>query len=447
MDCLLLPNCMKHYLTQLSWYLLATAALFLGLVLPARAEQLIISSVTVQDVPADTLSKSSGASVKLSWLTNQDATGRVDFGLTTTYGSYVGSSDTPARSHEVTLAGLKGETTYHFKLSAYVVGQPRLESFDQTFRTSRYVDTTKPIISDVRITFAGGTYFIVTWVTDKPSDSGVDFSTNENMSRPGGAGGNRDTTNHEVVVGGLRPYTVYYATVHSTDRNGNRENRGGLIVNTTKSDSGDKEPLLLSQVSPVSWPDPHISATGITFTWHTNQPSRGTVEVRGPGGKRVDESGYLATDHALSVLNLKPDTTYSVRISVGDIFRHGVASGDITLRTSSVQVTPPPRPEPPAQVLGASCGNPQAYGAPCRNLALEQKVAAQLKVALTRYFKGRVPPAARRNWFVLVKAATYGHYPAQALIQSVRFGGKTVHPTIPWEQWKNSTDYRVYINH
>ncbi len=418
-----------------------------GLALPAQAEVLVISSVTVQDQPADAQFAASGASVKITWLTNQEATGRVEFGLTDAYGLYVQSTDTPSRLHEVTLSSLKGETTYHFRLIAEAPGQVPFYSFDQTFRTSRFVSTVKPVVSDVHVTFTGGTYFIVTWVTDKPSDSGVDFSLSRDMSWPGGAGGNRDTTQHEVIVGGLRTGTTYYAVAHSTDGDGNVGTGSGFVVTTTATDLGDKAPLVLSQVSPVSWPDSRISATSITFTWHTNQPSRGTVDVRGPGGKRVDETGFLSTEHTVNVLNLQPNTAYLVNIGVGDIFRQGAGMNDIALHTAPEVALPQVTyTVPTPRVLGAACTNPNAYGAPCRDLGLERKLAAELNVTLKRYFHGRVPQSARDHWFELIRACAYGHYPAQAIIQAVRFGGKTVHPSIPWARWKTTSDYQAYIN-
>jgi len=45
-----------------------------------------------------------------------------------------------------------------------------------------------------------------------------------------------------------------------------------------------------------------------------------------------------------------------------------------------------------------------------------------------------------------VNAYVYGGYPLPAIKQSVKFGGKTVHPTIPWSLWKDSQDYKNYID-
>jgi hypothetical protein len=419
-----------------------------GFGLPAQAEPLVISSVTVQEAPIDVQFQPSGAGVKITWLTNYEAKARVEFGLTDAYGYYVQSSASPRRLHEVVLSGLKGETTYHFRLVAEVSGLTPLYSFDQTFRTSRYINTVKPVLSNVRVTYVGATYFIVTWVSDELSGSAVNVSQSDTMVRSWGVGGNGNTTQHEVVVGGLQKGTTYYGIPYSDDSDGNRGTGSQFVVTTAPSDAGQHEPLLVSQVSPVSWPDKRISATAITFTWHTNQPSRATVEVRGPGGKRVDETGFLATDHTLSVVGLQPDTTYLVSISAGDIFRQGASVNDIALHTASAG----PQPKlassaPQSRVLGVStaCTNPNAYGVQCRDLALERRVAAQLKASLERYFQGTVPPFALQNWFTLVKAATYGRYPSQALIQYVRFGGKTVHPTIPWGEWRNSPEYKAYI--
>jgi len=50
------------------------------------------------------------------------------------------------------------------------------------------------------------------------------------------------------------------------------------------------------------------------------------------------------------------------------------------------------------------------------------------------------------DWVYLLNAYVYGGYPAEAVVQAVKFGGRTVHPTVPWKFWRNSTDYNYFIN-
>jgi len=49
-------------------------------------------------------------------------------------------------------------------------------------------------------------------------------------------------------------------------------------------------------------------------------------------------------------------------------------------------------------------------------------------------------------WYTYVNAYTYGGYTLKEIEQGVKFGGKTVHPTIPASAWRNSKDYKAYIS-
>ncbi|PIY95702.1 MAG: hypothetical protein COY66_06065 [Candidatus Kerfeldbacteria bacterium CG_4_10_14_0_8_um_filter_42_10] len=86
------------------------------------------------------------------------------------------------------------------------------------------------------------------------------------------------------------------------------------------------------------------------------------------------------------------------------------------------------------------------YDQPRISVELEQKYAQDLKAVLEKYFgEGKIPIAAE-NWPTLINAYVYGGYPVIALVQSLRFGGKTVHPIIHYDYWQESTDYQNYIN-
>ena len=417
--------------------------------LTAAADSLVINRVTVTEVAPVYGTLATGIDVQVSWFTNSESSGEVDYGTTTSYGS-VASTDKLDTQHQLVLDGLQGNTTYHFRIIALTPSGDRTDSFDQTYTTSRYVSYNPPSIYGTQTTFVGGTYFIVTWHTNIQSDSGVDYSTNANLTSLRGAGGNGNTTAHEVVVGGLSPNTTYYFRVHSSDSNGNKTTVGGFSVTTAVTKANDQLPLLVSLVSPVSYPDSLISSDAITFTWYTNQPARGTVSVSGPNGSRVSENGFYAMDHSLTVSGLRADTVYVASIYAGDIFGNRYTTGNITLRTNPAAVlpvftTPLQFSSEPQVTADRTCSSLYVYGV-CRNISAEQKGARELLSELKTYFHYRVPAAARTRWFIWVNAYVYGGYPVSAIIQAIRFGGKTVHTTIPWEQWKTSADYLAYIN-
>ena len=413
-------------------------------VLPAKvqAADLVINRVTVSEESKTT----QGGVVKITWYTNLEADGRIDYGLTASYGSYIASSLAPSLYHEIILAGLKSETTYHFKITSTTPWGQKLESFDQTFKTTKFKDTIAPVISNVQVSYIGGSYFIVTWLTDEPSDSNVEYSTLQAMVRPARAGGQGNTTVHEVVVTKLKPSTVYWYRVRSRDRDRNEAVWGTFSLTTPPNIAEEKEPLTITQVSPVSSPDPLISETAVTFHWRTNRPARGWVDLRSKkkGGKKVNETGFYTTEHELTAAGLVVGTAYTVKLQATDIFRGSFTSGEIFLTTAAP--VPANSFAPPLANQAAGCGQTYAYGASCRDLAAERNLAGDLRSSLLSIFVGRTPASARQNWYTLVKAYVYGGYPIEAITKAIKHGGKTVHPTIPWSQWKESADYKEYIN-
>jgi hypothetical protein len=245
------------------------------------------------------------------------------------------------------------------------------------------------------------------------------------------------------LVSSLKLNTTYYFRVRSIDNDGNKSIRGGFSVTTASSNLAEKEPLMISQISPVSWPDPLITDTTITFRWHTNHPTRGRVEI---ARQRVGETGFLETEHELTVKNLKPNTTYVAKIYADTVWRLRAQTGEITLMTPTVYMPTVPPADSFSRVAGDTiCVDYSAYGVTCRNLVAERKAATEIRDALYKKYRGRTPSAAARNWFTLVRARAYGGYPTDAIVQAVRFGGKTVHPSIPWSSWKNTKDYKDYI--
>ncbi|MBI2551953.1 Ig-like domain-containing protein [Candidatus Uhrbacteria bacterium] len=95
-----------------------------------------------------------------------------------------------------------------------------------------------------------------------------------------------------------------------------------------------------------------------------------------------------------------------------------------------------------------------AYGAArVRALSTEQGLARGLSKDLNIVLPGvfnrlfhQKTAQSKSWWYTYVNAYTYGGYNMDEIKQSVRFGGKTVHPTIPASAWRGAADYKAYIN-
>jgi phosphodiesterase/alkaline phosphatase D-like protein len=88
---------------------------------------LVISAVNASGITV------SGATI--TWTTNEAATSRVEYGLTEEWGSST-TLETLVTSHSVELAGLKADTTYHYRVISKDAANNEAVSLDQTFTTA-----------------------------------------------------------------------------------------------------------------------------------------------------------------------------------------------------------------------------------------------------------------------------------------------------------------------
>lgn len=194
----------------------------------------------------------------------------------------------------------------------------------------------------------------------------------------------------------------------------------------------------------------------------------GDVRVRiGKGLQRYEDREVIAGQ------------TYHYRLRVGDTSLNTRLSDEyeVIVRVpapvapapapAAVVATPAPAAPVPIAVSPAVSSTPVVSGvseelrvgtfvygfARVRALSTEQTLAKSLAQGLDERLPGVFNRLFHQNtgsskqwWYVYVNAYTYGGYTLDEIKQSVRFGGKTVHPTIPAALWRNSADYQAYIN-
>ena len=170
---------------------------------PPQISNISISSIT----PSSAL---------ITWVTDELSSTIVEYGPSSSYGS-TASGSSPVTSHSVTLSGLLPDALYHFRvLSEDTSGNPAA-SQDSTFRTLP-VDASPPQISDVHARYVTTTTARITWRTDEPSTSYVDFGISSSYGSTQGNG--TLTTIHSVEIGPLTPNTLYHYQVRSADAGG-----------------------------------------------------------------------------------------------------------------------------------------------------------------------------------------------------------------------------------
>jgi len=122
--------------------------------------------------------------------------------------------------HSVTLTGLDPETHYHFRVGSRDEAGNQAESGDHEFDTEVTPDTTPPIIDNIQVTQITDTTAVMTWTTDEPATSQVEYGTTA------GYGLFTDVDNtyvlyHQQFITGLIPETSYHFRVLSSDEAGN----------------------------------------------------------------------------------------------------------------------------------------------------------------------------------------------------------------------------------
>lgn len=115
-------------------------------------------------------------SATVTWTTNESATSVVRYGKTTAYGSTSSGSGTRT-SHSQTLGSLTAGTLYHYVVESVDAAGNKTTSTDRTFTTtnSNVNDVTPPIISGVQATASTPTTATITWTTNEPSTSVVEY--------------------------------------------------------------------------------------------------------------------------------------------------------------------------------------------------------------------------------------------------------------------------------
>lgn len=193
-------------------------------------------------------------------------------------------------------------------------------------------DVTPPVISNIQvldITEAGAR---ITWSTDEPATSIVEYGTTVAYGSEAGDALSLFYS-HSVVLGGLLPDTVYHFRVKSADGSGNLATSSDDTFETL---SGvDVTPPVISAITVTD-----ITGARATINWETNELADGTVEYgTGPAYGTSVSDPTLVTNHSLTLIGLTPNTLYHFRVRGTDSSGNEGFSSDQTFSTTDV--TPP----------------------------------------------------------------------------------------------------------
>ncbi len=237
-----------------------------------------------------------------------------------------------------------------------------------------------PEITGVRVASSSNTSATITWTTDKPSDSIVNFGKQPHygiMRDPG-----FDKTVHSVTLEDLDASTIYHFRVSSGDELGNQGVSGDYVfvtggfqdIEDIEQVTSVEQQTLVGQakdaISQITDPEAlklvqqevtdqaqdllrppevigqaraiDITATEAKIIWATSRDSNSIVNYASEG--RFDGNNYVQTaanlddltkDHEVLLTGLNPATTYHFQVKSEDEFGLSGESGDNTFVTKS----------------------------------------------------------------------------------------------------------------
>lgn len=251
---------------------------------------------TITNVQAINITTSTAT---ITWDTNENSDSIVEYGLTIGYGSGTVSNASYVINHSLGLSQLTPATTYHFRVFSRDGAGNQAVSGDYTFTTLSGApppDVTPPVISNVQVANITDTSALVTWDTDEPATSVVNYGTTTAYAYSDSTIGL--VTSHAVQLNGLAPSTLYHFSVISADGNGNAASSTDATfttladitpptnVNNFIATPGDTT-VALSWTNPG---DPDFAGTRIMRKegGYPSGPFDGTFVYSGPGTSHLD---------------------------------------------------------------------------------------------------------------------------------------------------------------
>jgi peroxiredoxin len=167
----------------------------------------------------------------------------------------------------------------------------------------------------------------ITWRTDKPSTSQVEYGTTPNLGEMT-AIDTQMVTDHSVNLNNLKGETTYYFRVKST---AGKAASGAVAVSQFKTAAPpDNAPPVISDIKIA-----RVSDTDAVVSWKTSENSTGTVRfgTNTSYGQSIDAGREPTLDHSVKLKDLSPATSYHFSIAAVDRSKNEAVSADTSFLT------------------------------------------------------------------------------------------------------------------
>lgn len=269
----------------------------------------------------------------VTWTTNEDTTGYVEYGFDRSFGEVYGN-ETMTRNHSVILPpDILGKVTYTFRVRVRNAQGDEAVSENvaifvapSTKGTELADDSTAPTVSSVATPIITSNSAVITWSTNEPALTQLEYGVNSSYGYLLNATTTSYNTTHSIVISDLDPKSTYVFKIIATDEAGNvgvkdKDNSNQLLSFTTaedivgdtnqpQPDPGDKEAPIISNITIHD-----IKSKSAKVSWDTNEDSASLVEYGTSPGVRSSTAGSASNflrNHDIEITGLKSGTKYYV---------------------------------------------------------------------------------------------------------------------------------------
>ncbi|MDG6219971.1 MAG: Ig-like domain-containing protein [Candidatus Thermoplasmatota archaeon] len=166
----------------------------------------------------------------ITWITNEPADTRIEYGQTINYTLSKTIVEQNAQ-HQIVLTGLEWETTYHYRVGSNDPANngPTWTS-DQTFTIGPEPDTTPPSLTDGPNIVLDGNKATISWTMSEECTGIVEYGKTTGYGQTTTGTGYKSS--HEIVLSGLGWDTTYHYRITCTDHAGNTYMTGDRTFKT-----------------------------------------------------------------------------------------------------------------------------------------------------------------------------------------------------------------------
>ena len=200
--------------------------------------------------------------------------------------------------------------------------------------TTPVADMTNPLISAITASNITSTSAIISWTTDQPSSSLVNYGTTTAYGTSSTLGPTL-STKHAVSLAGLATNTVYDFDVVSANSAG----KASTSTNSTfTTNAGTTTALIISSLAATN-----LTPTSAAITWTTSQPATAQVKYGATSnyGSQSSATTTVATTQSVALIGLSPNTTYNYQAISTTPSGGSALSANFLFTTPGTSATPP----------------------------------------------------------------------------------------------------------